>query len=706
MDSINKLNFNAPIIYLKLLNDNRLVAIDINTAIHYLYSDSFDLCGKFKANIVHKECKQKFVSFSNNGKYLISLNKENRELVLINIEKKKMFAKFHRHQGETSIVAIDPLDRYVFSGGDDGKIFALDIKNGKLAFVLPMHKDRVNDISFSADGNWCISIGYDKKVNVFNISTMKSTYSLNIHSSPVMKTIFIDKYRAVTIDKNLSCIIFNIYNGEVIARLSGLHDDVTSLYSDEKFLFLGTALGYVIVYELQEYKMITKQFIKLTSSITQLEFSENSNTLFVATDNGDIFSYNIYLGEDEFRTCLQHKDYKSIQNLLNKNLFLKYTSVNIRFNNIWEETFKKAKNALEQGNMKRVNELFMAFRNIPSKNKIINQLLEDYKDFEVFRESINNGKLALAYNILNKYPEYKTTKMYKTLESRWERSFLQAQKVLSEPRGLDKANDIFQPYRGITQKTLSIQALIKEHMIYDKFKISLAKQDYKMVFTYIELHPFLKEFTEYKNLLNFAETSYIKAINLIEKEEFNTAIKLLTPLQDFNDFKEEAITILNSLKIKQKFFESVSNNNIQIAYKILDNNLQLNKSKSADLLQKKWNQDIEKANSLVLDGTINQIDNVLKCYFNVSSRYISLSNIYAYYYLIELERAVRSKKNKSIIEKGIKKYILLFGLNDQIINFYTICKRYYKDINLNLKTLPKGLISDWKPFMIVESIFI
>ena len=704
MKQLKEVNFKLPILFIKILENKKLATIDSKTNIRLLEQVNLSLSGGLKGNISHNNYKQKAVCLSSDLKYLTALNKENREVILINLENKKIFAKFNRHQGEVSMVTIDPLNRYVFSCGDDGKVFALDIKSGKLALVLPMHKDRVNDIAFSSDGHWYISVSYDKKVIIFNLSTMKTIHKLSIHSKPVMKTIFLDKSRAISIDKDSTCIVFNVYNGETLARLDGIHDDVTSLCSTEKFLFVATRLGYVILYELNDYKMLSRQFIKINSYITKLEFNKTTNTLFLATSDGDILSYNIFLGEDELRSCLQHKEYSSIQTILNKNPLLVYTSAYIRFNHIWEETLKKAKDALEKGNQKRVNQLFNEFKQIPSKNKIIQDLIDDFKDFEIFRDVTTSKKISLAYNILNMHPEYKNTKIYRKLEAQWSKSFLDAQMVLTEPRGLDKAKDILKPYRGITEKTIAIQSLLKEHMIYNRFKKSIVKEEFKIVFEYVKLHPFLKEFPEYKNMLDYAISLHKKYNLLINRNEFTSAIRTLTTLKNFTDFKDEAQTAIDEIKINRTFFNAIKNNNLQLAYELLDKNFQLYTTKDGELLQKKWVDDVEQANSLALHANIKELNNLLNKYFDISSRYISLANIYAYCYITELERAIRSKKSRLIIEKGIKKYIAIFGLNNQIVNFYTISKKYYKDINLDLKNLPCGSLSIWKPNMIVDSI--
>jgi hypothetical protein len=72
--------------------------------------------------------------------------------------------------------------------------------------------------------------------------------------------------------------------------------------------------------------------------------------------------------------------------------------------------------------------------------------------------------------------------------------------------------------------------------------------------------------------------------------------------------------------------------------------------------------------------------------------------------MVELENSIRGKKDKSIIEKGIKNYMLSFGLQDQIENFFRIFKSRYKDSKLSLDHLRKGSLSMWRPSMIVDTI--
>ena len=133
----------AELILRKVKNENKLVA-------YYVSKNKKE---------IEKHLLREFV-ISHLPEYMLpSLFINLDEIPLTNNGKvnKKALAKIDRHQGAISCVGIDPKSRYVFSGGEDGKTFVLDIKSGKLAFTLPGHVDTINDIAFSYNMYWKIS---------------------------------------------------------------------------------------------------------------------------------------------------------------------------------------------------------------------------------------------------------------------------------------------------------------------------------------------------------------------------------------------------------------------------------------------------------------------------------------------------------------------------------------------------------------------
>ena len=707
MEMVNSKSVVQPIILLQFLEDNTLVVIDSQTTVRYFKHEKLELFGGFKVGIKHERYTTSVVSYSKDGEYLASLSADCKESRLYNTKTKKMVTKVDRHQGEASCVGIDPLSRYMFSCGDDGKTFAMDVKSGKLVFTLPHHADTINDIAFSKNGNWVATASYDRKISLYNLVTMSPKEKLASHSAPVMKLKFFGKNKLISVDKNSSAIVWDIYKGKVIQRLSGIHDTVTQICisSDEKFLFLGTALGYILLYDLHTYELLSGKYIKMVSPITALAFDGELNYLVIGTADGFLMQYDIYEGQEKLKELLKHKKFLEIQNSAKENPVLAYTKIYDIVANLWENTLKQAKIALQNGDKNKAMLLFKQFKDIPAKNRIIQKLMKDYTEYEKFLKYAKEGKLALAYSLANTYPVYKESKVYQTLEQRWKKAFAQAQKYILNPKGgMDSAKEILAPYRGISEKTKFIQELMTKGELYKRFKAALGQKNFRICFEMIKRHPFLKEFPDYDSLMAYGDTLYVKAHKYIEQNNTHAALKLLEILKVFGDFSEEAQKLIKEVELKQKFFNAVQEEDMATAYNMMATVEDLQETEDGKALQKQWNDDVTKANKYAAVGDVQGVYTILKPYLKIESKYTALATIFGWCYIVQLETALQKNVAQAVIEKGIKRYVLSFGLQDQIEDFFNTFKKKYAESKLNLEFLKKGSLSMWKPSMIVKSI--
>jgi len=706
MEIVKSVDIKKPVIVLKILEDKRLLVIDSDTTIRYYNLAELKLVSGFKVGIKHARYKTNMVSVCNNGEFLVTASEDTRESRLYNTITKKAIAKVDRHQGEISCVGVDPLGRYMFSCGDDGKTFAIDTKSGKLVFTLPVHVDTVNDIAFSSNGNWVATASYDKKVSLFNLATMTTKAKLKAHASPIVKLLFLGHEKLVSADKNSTVIVWDVHTAKLIERLQGVHDDVTQMVTDKenKFLFIGTALGYVLLYDMKTYEQLSRKYIKLSSSITALEFNEETNELIVASEDGNVAFYNIYEGAEALGELLKRKEFTAIRKAAEVNPVLAYTKIFDLVENMWEITLTKAKLALQKGDKNTAILLFKNFKNIPEKNRIMQKVMLEYGEFEKFVTLAKAGKLPLAYGIANVHPLYKDSGIYKSLEKNWQKAFTKAQKYVLEPKGADKAKDILAPYRGISDKTMLIQELLTQGEIYKRFRVSIGQKDFRLCFELIKQHPFLKEFPEYETIMSYADTLYIKSQKSINEGDTHSAIKMLRILADFTDFAQEVKELIDDISNKQKFFKAIEEKDIALAYNMLASTEELLDTKDGQVLQAEWNSDLTLANKYAVNGNINGVKEALNKYMNISSKYAALATVFGWCYMVQLEQAIQEKRDRFEIENGIKNYVLSFGVQDQIESFFNLFSKRYKDTKLNIEQLTKGSMSMWRPSMIQDSI--
>jgi len=706
MEVVKNKGFSKPIVLLKILEDGKLLVVDNETTIRFLNKDNMKMIDGFKVNIHHKRFKSSVVAFSNDSEFFASLTSDCKESRLYNAKTKKLITEVDRHHGEASCVGIDPLNRYMFSCGDDGKTFAIDIKSGKLVFTLPVHVDTVNDIAFSKNGNWVATASYDRKISIFSLVTMTPKEKLKSHAAPIMKLRFLQKNRLFSVDKNSTAIIWDIYTGKVIERLQGIHDDVTQVTTsvDDKFLFLGTALGYILIYDLETYELLSPKYIKISSPITALEFDDTTHMLLIGTEDGFLMYYDIYEGEKDLKEMLKNKEFEAIQKMADANPVLAYTQIYSLVANLWENTLTKAKQALENGDKKKAILLFNTFKNIPSKNRIMQKTIADYAEFPKFAKFAKEGKLALAYGLTNSFPIYKDSKLYKALEVRWKKVFAQAQKYTLDPKGADKAKEIFTPYRGISEKTKLIQELLTQGEVYKRFRVAIGQKDFAICFELIKQHKFLKEFPEYDVLMKYADTLYIKSQQFINDGDTHSAIKMLRILSVFDDFKEEVKELMLDIETKQKFFNAIEEEDIPNAYNMMSISEILQETPDGEKLQAQWYEDQAKANAFAVEGDAKGVEKSLEKYMKISSKITAIATVFAWCYMVQLEDKARDNASQLDIENGVKNFMLNFGLQDQIENFYILFKEKYPSSKLTLELLTQGSMSMWRPSMIVTSI--
>ncbi|EQB40356.1 hypothetical protein M947_00745 [Sulfurimonas hongkongensis] len=706
MKPTKEVSLKDAIIRVKLMDDGKLLVVDAKSVIRFLDLMSLRTLSGFKCAIEYSSFKRQVFDFSGNGLYFTLISSTKKESLLYNAKSKRAIAKMDRHSGEVNCVAIDPSSKYMFSCGDDGKSYAIDIINKRVAFTLPIHSDAINDLAFSKNAQWAATASYDKKIYLFNMITMTKKCKLIGHKEAVLQVHFLSENRLFSIDKANTAIVWDYEKGKIIQRLEGVHDDISSITSsqDGVFLFLGTELGYVIVYELESYKILSRKYIKLSSTITALEFDGKTSQLIVATENSNLLIYDIFESQERITKLLKIKNYKKIQEIVEKNPLLAYTKAYQIVISIWNTTVKKARLALEKNDKKKALALFGNFQKIPARNSAIKAIISEYQEFDKFAKFAQESKFPLAYALALKHPHYQDSQLYKTLELNWKKTFSEAKRYAIDPNGAELAREILAPYRGVTQKTKFIQDLLAKSEVYKRFRIAIGQKDFKVAFELIKLNSFLKELPDYSALINYGDSLYIKSQKFLQQDNTHEAIKMLRILVDFTDFSLDAKKLMKSIECRHKFYAAIKEDDMTTAYNILALNEDLQNTQDAKKLQKEYNDAVATANEFALDANIKGLNRVLEKYIKVSSKSSALAGIYGWCYMVELEKAIEERRDQATIEKGIKNYILYFGLQDQIESLFNIFKDNYPQTKLNLKLQTKGSKSMWRTSMIVNSI--
>ncbi|MCK9372884.1 MAG: hypothetical protein M0P91_06775 [Sulfuricurvum sp.] len=705
MEILHLLNIKIPILQLKTLSDGNLAIIDAQTSVRIVSVESYRVIDGFKSNVNHERYTGSEVDISLCGHFSISTVPGKNKAALFSVPKRELICKLGRHSGDIESVAIDPNSRYGITCGQDGKVVAWVLKTARLAFSLPSHADFVTTVAFNDSGHWVATGSFDRTINLLNIATMKNPKKLRGHNSVVVKIVFLPDVRLLSAEKEGGLILWDIRSGNIVKRLSKMNDEITAMCTtdDKRFLFVGTQLGYVGLYNLETMELVRANYLKEGEGISSLAFIGNGYRIAVGTIEGNVRFYSLYGDEQKYMELLHKRRYREFYTALEENPFLLYSRPYAVIELIWEDTLAKAKHYLEKGESEKAKSLFLPFEGIPKKKSLIKHILHEYEKYAQFQAYTQEGRFALAYSMAKQYPIFQETEPYRKMEMHWKKLFTKAQELILGSNGEEQARKVLSPYRGISEKTVLIQQLFADKRIYEYFKRVIVSRDFVKFFDLIRIHPFLKEFAEYTTVLEYADKLYIKAQKAYQNGEFSVALKGCEVLIHFPDYHHEAHEMMETIKAKHLFFDAITAKNMVNAFAYLDTYPLLYETAEAQLLERQWNETVDKAQRYAARGMVEDVRKTFKGFQSISAKFTAMASVYAQCYQVQLENKLRADSPQSILERGIGQYVRFFGIDEGITLVFNFFKNKYES-ELELEGLEEGDLNNWSPSMIVKEI--
>ncbi|MFZ2890306.1 WD40 repeat domain-containing protein [Sulfuricurvum sp.] len=707
MNILKSFNIKIPILMLKALDDNKLGIIDAQNALRIIDLTNYAVAGGFKSNIMHERIIGTHVDMTPDGKISISMLPGTNKAAVFSVTKKELLYKVGRHQGEIESVGVDPNGRYCVTCGQDGKAFAWVLKTARLAFSMPPHADFITTVAFNDNGQWIATGSYDRTINLLNLATMKQPLKLRGHTSAVMKIQFLPEARILSVDKEGTLIIWDMRNGKMIKRLTKMNDEVTTMTvsQDKKFAFIATKLGSIGLYDLHTLEQIKQRYIKISESVTSLALIPEGFRLAIGTAEGSVRIYSLLGDDDEYMKMIRERRYKVFYDALEENPMLFYSKPYEVVERVWADVFEKARLYLEKNEKLKAKELLDMFTGIPKKNALITQILRAYEKYAQFQTYVQEGRFALAYSQAKQFPAFQDTEPYRKMEIRWKKLFMKAQELILTPNGDDQARQLLTQYRGISEKTVLIQQLFEQRRMYEYMKKIIAARDFVKFFDLIKMHPFLKEFSEYNSIIDYANKLYTQAQKGYMQGDYASARKACEILSAFPDYALEAQEMADTIRVKHLFFDAISSNNLANAFSYLSSYPLLYETPEAQVLERQWNLLVDQAQRIAAKGMASETLAIFEPYFSITDKYAAIASIMTQVYCVQLEQKLRDKVSQEVIEKGIQQYIGMFGIDEGIMGVVDYFKSHYAS-KIDLETLKQGSIETWTPSIWVKDICI
>jgi len=685
MQSLKIFTIKKPISKIKKISDDEIVVIDKENTVRIFDLTELKLNRGFKINFPDNRLFSNSIDISQNGKNLAMCIHKKNKVAIWNVEKKRLKYSIGWHKGEVETVAFDYKNRYVATGGTDGRTNLWNIKTGKMVGNLAPHADYVTAIAFSQNDVWCATGSYDKSISITNISSMQFAYKMRIHSAVITKIKFIKNFKMISGDKAGNLVISNYSKGKVIKRLPKLPDTVVDFVVDsqEKFMFATTKNKNIFLYDLNNYEMVTDNFIKTTSTITSIEFLPNLHYLIVGTEDGILYIYDILSDEKELDEFIETKQYTDAYELISKNPLLKDSISYNHLESIWENTIAKAQMLLEKGQKDVVKQILKPFMGIPAKRMFIQSLFKDFVEYEKFKTLIQKRKYPLAYSLANKYKLFKQTSYYKHMEKEWKKAFTIARQLMFDRSKESYIKQIMTPFRGVPEKTPLIQSLANEKEIYKMLKQKFTKKDFQGFFDLINRYPFLAELDEYNKAMEFGEKLNNASLSALKNGSYSKVFQYTKMLEFFPMYHEKAKELNEEATILANFMKLIANKEFDKVYEYVNSEPFLEEIEDFKHLEEQWEEKINLAEQYSAKGDVEKIIEILKHYMKIKHKLPKIGELIKTAYLYQILSKLKEEVDDKLIEKGFRDYIRIFGLDLEIGDLITLAQKSGREIDLS-----------------------
>ena len=581
---------------------------------------------------------------------------------------------------------------------------------GKMVQTLPPNPDYILSVAFSKNSLWIATGVYDRTVNIINIASSNLSYRKRSHKGAVTSLKFMNNQKLISGDKMGELIIWNYPKGVVLNRLASMNDRIIDIVfnGDETYMFCICENNKKIsIYDMETYELVTNDFIKLLEQPSSIEYVPETNYLIIGTVDGSLYFYDVFEDEKKLIEYMNKNDYEQAYKLIYENPFLKKTLAYQQLEEKWEKSLALAQKKLEESENDVARQILAPFLKVSSKRAIINSLLNDFSQFSKFKEAVLNKKYPFAYSAVMKYPYLKSTIYYQKMEDEWKKIFNKSKKLISMRGREDEVKELLKPFRGVTNKTPFIQSLFNEKQLYSLLAQKLAKREFQDFFDIVNRHPFLTESDEYKKAITFAENLLKQAKIFLKKGEFSKVINIVDMLEDFPQMLHEVDELKEQANVLLTFQRILAANDLNEIEKFVKEHPFLEEVEDYQNIEKIWMDKFHQAEIYSSKGDVLSILDELQDYMQIEDKKIKIGQLvksgYLYQLLSLLSKQAKNQNVSSLIKKGVKNYIKLFGFDIEIGDIIEKAKKL--NIEIDLSDIKEGDLTTWHHYNIPKKIW-
>ena len=577
--------------------------------------------------------------------------------------------KLNYHENAVSVSKFSNSSKLLAIGDEDGKVFFYDLGMKILLFSFDPRADAISSITFSRNDKYTAIGSYDKTLSIYDIDSHEEMAHFTL-SDVVEDSIFLCNgygIAGITRDKRLftySSDVNKISYGEF--EFKEWPSVIINIGS--KHLLVGTRGDTLYLVKKDTLEIIKE--IK-TEELGVKTLTWENDKLYVGYIDGVVNIINTAFLLDDFKENLKINKFAKATSLIKENIFLLTSEAVKKYDKVWEQVLDIAKGYLLNKDEQRALRTVKPFFFDKKKEEAYNFLNANKNDFAYFLELVKEEKDVMAFKYADDKQYLQNTKEYLQIELKWQKVY-QVCKLLFSKDSLEssqKAIDTLKRYASIVSKKSQVENLIINYKHFIRAQKLVKVRNFRLYHILTEKKPFLAQEDLYKKVTQLGNQTYLKLLELEEKENFEEASKVAKYLLDFTSLKDKATHRMEIINSKTNLQEYIKSDDTYGVYETIEKNKELENFKSFVNYHKIYDDTKQEALELAKDGNTETVHNTLDKYFEVNYLEKSMGMIFKLSYLSEMKKAMDVNPASIHWLETIKRYTNIYGWDNEIISF-------------------------------------
>ena len=557
------------------------------------------------------------ICFDNSGQLLAFAN--DKVIYIVHLESKKILKTITTDGESIQLLTFDESSQHLIAGSKNGRVLQYRFDNGSLLArlcsfpyeVADKAKIRQNFVSaFAIYENKLATSGFGGTIIVMDIYSRANKIALNNGISRTNALCFLDKNTLVSGNFDGVVKIFSIKNKKLLKEIDTPLNRIRqiSLMPNPNFIMLCSNTNYITIIDIVNHKVVHNKYVTFKEIVTRIATLDDE-TIIVSLKDGTIAKVKLP-SIKKLQSLMLHNSLDKAFELVEREPMLQNTPEHLKLNSLYSKIYNDATQALINQNITHATELTNMFKKLPSKQKEINSLFIAFKSYNRFKVLYLEKKIALAYAMCVKFPEFKNTPIYKKMEENWIYIFQNAQRQLL--LGQDhNAKALLNEYITVTAKRDMIELILKQNEEFIQFIVAANKKDYTKASLLASRNKLLQQTPSYNRLNKELDKQVLDIEKFIYLGNLKSARKTLDKINNIVHLKRQVNTLYKECNHLEELQAHYEQNNFKECYESIDKHPMLYDTELGILLNKHWSEIAERCEIAALRGDVNEIKNIL-----------------------------------------------------------------------------------------------